>query len=210
MPKINYSKNHMYSPSKINKGDYIIVNNFEYPIMARLQNPEIPQTNLIITKKSMGTDSDITEDSLDKYITADYNIFSGSAIKTNDKKLTKYIYGIMSELNDVLIEFMKAGYHLYKENEDEKVYNKNRISDWIINFEYPILKMFKLYYGIETSCEDIMFVDEFLDNPQFRHMITLIMMKLIVNFVNNNDLKGIVNTDYYDVNYYETVKEVLN
>ena len=33
-----------------------------------------------------------------------------------------------------------------------------------------------------------MFVDEFLDNPQFRYMITDIMMKVIANYAVNNNI----------------------
>lgn len=210
MPKFNYNKSMSFSPGVISKGDYIIVDDFKYPIEARLQNPEIPQTNLIISKSTLGDDTDIQEMELDEYIKEDYNIFSGLKVNVKESEHKKIIYELMSELNDIVIQFIKAGYHLYTDKEKEEVYNRARIDDWIINFEYPILKMFKLYYGIETSCEDIMFADEFLDNPQFRYMITLTLMKLIANFAVNNLDSVDISNDYNSIEYYYEVKELFN
>lgn len=207
MPVINYSKIEKQTPSP---GDYYIIKKIKHPIDVRLQNPEIPYNIQIYTEyynKKVGGNFEEEEDK--KKYNYDYNIFSGNFINYDDLELNSKIGSIMKELIDILIQFMEAGYHLYTKTEEESVYNRKRIDDWIINFEYPILKMFKLYYGIETSCEDIVFADEFLDNPQFRHMITSIMMKLIVNFANNNSIAFEYMNDYQSISIYKQIQTQL-
>ena len=86
-------------------------------------------------------------------------------------------------LIEVTKHMVKAGYFIEE--------NREKIPDWIVTFHEPILKMFLIYCGIETSCEDIDITDEFLDNPQFRQMITETLMKITSNFlVNNKNIEG--------------------
>lgn len=177
----------------INPGDVILGNKTDTPLTIRMKSPTIPYSNLVIC------DDTYHEERLEEYKRDDYNIFSGSIVNVTTKNVFEEINSVMKELCEVLLQFMNAGYHLYSESEKNKeIYNKARIDDWIINFEYPMLKMFKIYFGIKTSCEDILFADEFLDNPQFRYMITDIVMKVIYNYgFGNLNVKG--NWDTLDV-----------
>jgi len=81
---------------------------------------------------------------------------------------------------EAFIEMKKAGYL------ENKV--KEKISDWIVTFEEPILHHFLEYYEIKTSCEDIDFCDEFCNNPSFRRQITRGMRNVIANFCIKNEL----------------------
>ena len=68
--------------------------------------------------------------------------------------------------------------------------NYKKIDDWIISYEEPILKLIKVYHEITTSNPSIDFEEEYLINPQFREMNLLIIMKVLANFmVNNNIIK---------------------
>lgn len=178
MALIYYDNTQNYS--NLTSKDVLHSTNLNFPIQVRMQNPEIPLEVLVVCKLSKG--QPITN----QHEAEDYNIFSGDKIGEMDDRNRAVIIGYMKELCGVLLQFMEAGYHLYDESEDEETYNAKRIEDWIINFEYPLLKMFKLYFDIKTSCIDVMFVDEFLDNPQFRQMITDVIMRNLSNFAVEN------------------------
>lgn len=178
MSLIYYNRAQDYST--LTSTDVLHSTKLNYPIQVRMQNPEIPMDTLVVCKLSKG--QTITN----QHKAEDYNILSGEKIGDISDQNKTLIVAYMKELCNVLLQFMEAGYHLYDESEAEETYNAKRIDDWIINFEYPLLKMFKLYFDIKTSCDDVMFVDEFLDNPQFRQMIADIMMKLLSNFAVEN------------------------
>ena len=195
---IAYDKTKNYS--QLTSGDILYSSDFRFPLEVRLQNPEIPYSVVVVCNPV----GEISETVDDKQRELDYNIFSGekmSSIIDGDHRDS--ILATMKIITNVTIEFMTAGYHLYNDEEDDSVYNKKRIPDWIINFQYPVLRMFRLYYGIVTSCEDIAFADEFLDNPQFRQMITDVMMRLVANFAATNlDLQDL-SSDEVPINWTE-------
>lgn len=174
-----------------------------YPLEVRMQNPEIPQSVLVVCNQL--EDDDITSNTKNY----DYNIYSGEKIKVDDSTFISFINQNMKIVCNVLIQFMDAGYHLYNDKDEENIYNHSRIDDWIINFEFPLLKMFKFYFDIKTSCEDVMFVDEFLDNPQFRYMITDIMMKVIANYAVNNNITEETGNDWFKTSTYKTISSKL-
>ena len=66
--------------------------------------------------------------------------------------------------------------------------NLDKIDDWIITFQDPLLDIFVRYHRLETSAEDITTCDEYLINPEFRKTICVMMMKIISNFIVNNNL----------------------
>ena len=193
--------NKKYDYKNIKTDDSIIGDNSDTPLTIRLQTPTIPYTNLVIC------DNTYNEEKREEYKREDYNIFTGSKVNITTEKTVKEINAAMKELCNVLLQFMKAGYHLYSESEkNASIYNSSKIEDWIINFEYPMLKMFKNYFDIRTSCEDILFADEFLDNPQFRYMITDILMKIMSNYgLNNLEING----DWYKINVYQQIYDKL-
>ena len=111
----------------------------------------------------------------------DYDIFSGEEIeKESHNNYRQEIYDSIKDLSKVLYQMLDAGY-LDLENLD-------KIDDWIITFQDPILDIFIRYHHLETSAEDISTCDEYLINPEFRKTICVMMMKIISNFIVNNNL----------------------
>ena len=154
------------------ENDVFISNKYETPLECRLDNLEIPRESLVIVQDEIKGD-------LEKYRKFDYDFFMGGEVKYDMDVIEKYMYILI----EVTKHMVKAGYFIEE--------NREKIPDWIVTFHEPILKMFLIYCGIETSCEDIDITDEFLDNPQFRQMITETLMKITSNFlVNNKNIEG--------------------
>lgn len=159
-----------YGP--FSKTDVFISNRYETPFECRLDNLEIPRESLVIVQEEVKGD-------LEKYREYDYDFFMGGVAQYDMDVIEKYMYMLI----EVTKHMVNAGY--FKEE------NNKKIPDWIITFHEPILKMFITYCEIETSCEDIDITDEFLDNPQFRQMITETLMRITSNFlVNNKNMEG--------------------
>ena len=95
---------------------------------------------------------------------------------------------------NVMYQMMEAGYLERK--------NYKKIDDWIPSFEEPTLKLFKIYHKFQkidindptgeiiigTSNSSVDFEEEFIINPQFREMLIIMLMKIISNFVINNNM----------------------
>ena len=128
-----------------------------------------------------------------------YDIFSGKhlgELMTDDyldtKKHIKILFYIM-------LQYMGAGYH--------KGLNLRKIPDWCVCFSDPILKYFIKYFDIETESPDISIVDQFLTTPQFREMITIQLMKVMANYVINNQLVDIRDVEsWYDIKTWIKMK----
>lgn len=154
------------------KEDIFISNLYETPFECRIDNLEIPRESLVIVQDKVKKD-------FEQYREYDYDFFMGGVAKYDIDVMEKYMYMLI----DITKHMVKAGYFTEE--------NREKIPDWIVTFHEPILKMFIKYCGIETSCEDVDITDEFLDNPQFRQMITETLMRITSNFlVNNKNIEG--------------------
>ena len=82
-------------------------------------------------------------------------------------------------LSEICYQMMEAGYM--------DLENNKKIEDWIVLFQEPILQLFVNYTKIETSNPTFTVEDEFLDNPIFRKTILLGMLRVLSNFIVNNN-----------------------
>ena len=98
----------------------------------------------------------------------------------------------LKTFSEVLLSFLDAGYH--------DLQNTKKVPDWMLTFEEPIIKYMTHYFDIKTACEDIQFPDQFLSTPQFREMITGVMMRVMANYFINNE--------YIDINNISSWKDI--
>jgi len=161
-------------------GDIFVSLEHKSPLDFRLEYYNIPYNSLVIATEETDLEKLLNEDIIQEYFLEDYAIFSGKRITAVKKASKVSILKSLKLLVDVMYQMMEAGYLERK--------NYKKIDDWIINYEEPILKLVKNYHKIETSNASIDFEEEFLINPQFREMNLLIIMKIIANFVINNNM----------------------
>lgn len=162
--------------------DIFIVFNQMTPLNARLQYYDIPSESLVIVAKK-GDDLAKLINKEKENFQDDYAVFSGTKFKTSNKEVKKEALRQIKLLAFVMYEMLDAG---FLEEKKEK-----KISDWIISFEEPILKLFINYHRIETSNASLSIEDEYIINPQFRKMILIMLMKIVANFIVNNSLATI-------------------
>ncbi len=163
-----------------NIGDIFVSYEHKTPLSFRLEFYNIPSDSLVAITDDKNLKDVLSEGSIRRYYSEDYSVFSGKKMETGIEKNEDEIKDNLKILSEVMFQMLEAGYL------EEKNYNK--VEDWIISFEQPILKLFKLYYKIETSNPSIDFEEEFLINPQFRKMILITILKTISNFIINNKM----------------------
>lgn len=148
-------------------------------LQLRLQETLIPKESIVIA----GEDLDLEDALINKfqYEEDDYQIFSGDPLPLEETYREDILSGI-NILIKALYQMLDAGYL--------DLINIDKLDDWIITFQEPILDIFIRYHSLETSAPDITTTEEFLINPEFRRTICIMLMKIISNFVVNN---GIVN-----------------
>jgi len=166
----------------------------ENPLQLRLQEPLIPRKSLVIADKEI----DLEDTLLNKfqYEDDDYDIFSGREIDKSNITYEEEIYDNINILTYSLYQMIDAGY--LEDNNDYK------INDWIITFQEPILDIFIRYHRLETSAPDISITDEFLINPEFRKTICIMLMKIISNFIVNNEI--VTSSDLEDYVSWESIE----
>ena len=144
------------------------------PLELRLEETLIPRESIVITGKK----HDFEDIFINKfqYQTMDYDIFLGEEINTDYRE---YINNIMNFFSKILFQMLDCGYLELK--------NIDKVEDWVITFQEPILDLFIRYHRLETSAMDTTHTDEFLVNPKFRQTICIMMMRIISNFLVNND-----------------------
>ena len=147
----------------------------ENPLDLRLKEPLISRNCVVI----IGEELDLEDIILNKfnYEDLDYDIFSGDRVYVDYKEK---ITSVMTDLLEILSQMLKAGYY--------ELRNVDKVDDWIITFQDPILDIFIRYHQLETSAGDITSCDEFLINPEYRRTICIMIMKILANFLINNDL----------------------
>jgi len=156
---------------------YIVYYNQITPLNFRTIFTKIPYDVVVVNGKDI---YDIDKLLKDDVLLDDYNIFSGKKITSINKKNVEEIKRVMKDFLNISIQMIKAGY-LKEENID-------KIEDWIITFQEPILQLFVEYFKPETSNDSVTIEDEFLENPKFRKNILEVMLKVLANYLVNNDL----------------------
>jgi hypothetical protein len=159
--------------------DLIIAYDYLTPLEVRYRFPNIPYDALVVIASRSDKIEDIEKDKR-KYYDEDYAIFSGAKIKCKERENKIEILRAIKLLSNVMFQMIDAGYM--------NLENNKKIDDWIPSFEHPLLKIFILYHGFETSNESLSIEDEFMINPWFRKNILFAMMKIISNFILNNKL----------------------
>ena len=162
----------------IEKEDIFVSYEHDTPLAFRLQEYQLPRENLaVVTKeKNLVQVLDLEEYNYNE----DYDIFYGTKINSIEKKTKIIILESLKLMVDIMYQMLDAG---YLENKSTQ-----KIEDWILSFEHPVLKIFKIYHQLETSNDSIDVEEEFLINPQFRHMILIMIMKIMANFIINNEM----------------------
>jgi len=163
---------------EITEEDVFIAFGYTSPLAVRLEYTDIPFENLVIATEEKNITKLLAEEK--NNFTNDYNPFTGKKIKTKDIQIKKDIIINLKLFSQVMYDMIEAGYMVQE--------NRKKIKDWIVSFEEPILKLFHNYHKFETSNDSYSFEEEFMINPQFRQMLTMVMMKIIANFIINNNL----------------------
>lgn len=194
--KINWPKGEYYSE------DVFVVYGETSPLAARLKYFNIPPDNRVIVIKK-GEDMIEKVKKGDIIEKEDYNIFSGEKVPTSlDKDMKKDILKSMKTLSYVAYQMLGVGYL------EEK--STGKIEDWIPSFQEPILKLFRDYFEFEVSNEDYLMEEEFMINPQFRKMILVTLLKVLANFVINNNLaKKTDIQDWMSTSEWQKLKKVV-
>lgn len=182
----DFTKNHL-NKRYFSDEDCFISFLHKNPLQLRLQEPLIPKNSIVIIDE----DVDIEDAILNKfqYTEEDYNIFSGEKIPDNIN-YTEEIFSKIEMLVYVLYQMLDAGYLV-----DE---NRRKVDDWIVTFQEPILDIFIRYHRLETSAPDMTTADEFLINPEFRKTICVMLMKIISNFIVNNEIIKLEDIEDFD------------
>lgn len=182
--KINHSQESIQFVKTVNDLDDLTENDIfvsylnESTIEMRLDYFSIPADALCIITKDK--DLDLVLENEEYNYEQDYYLFSGQKIKDLELENKKDIIRSMKTLAYVMYQMLDAG---YLQEEDNK-----KIDDWIVSFEEPTLKLLKNYLKFETSNPNMSVEDEFLINPQFRKMILVNIMKILANYIINNDM----------------------
>lgn len=170
---IYFSLQDFLAKNKLDSEDTVISFTENSPLEFRLSFPLIPKEVLVITTKNYSIDDVLEDKNLRK---KDYDIFSGKKIETKD---TQLILSNISLMSYISYQMMEAGYI--------DLENNKKIDDWIVLFQEPLLQLFVNYTQIETSNPTFTAEDEFLDNPIFRKTILLGMLRVLSNFIINNN-----------------------
>jgi len=157
------------------------------PLEIRIDQPLIPRENFCI---AITTFKDLnglfsTPEELIMAKDDDYDFFSGNEVISDSKIVREDIFKRMVELKGLTHVFINAGF--LDDGEDVPEYLPRKIDDWMVTFEDPLQKLFTAHTLPEVSASDMTIEDEFLVNPSFRKGITLYWMKVIANFMINND-----------------------
>lgn len=199
--------NYVYSDLNINEDDIFVSfdeSSEQYknsrmvtPLGTRLRYYNIPRNNLVIVAKNKKFN---LED--DKNFIDDYQIFSGEKLDSDNTEIQKIVKKQIKDLSNIMYQMLKAGYLV---GEDRK-----KIDDWIITFEEPILKLLINYHGFISSNPSVLIEEEFLINPEFRKQILITIMKIISNYLVNNDLMTIKINDWLDEKEWYRLKNNIS
>ena len=172
-----YQKSNTIDESDDTKNLFIDVDRYGTAMEFRVMNPTAPVDSIFI--KTDNVHAAVNAFKADK-LSPSYDIFKGESIDKLPSGEQDQVKRYMATLTYRMLMYMSAGYHKFE--------NTKKIDDWCVCFYDPIMLYFVHYFGIHSQCEDISIVDEFLTNAQFRHMITLELMKVVAHYAVNNKL----------------------
>lgn len=204
------------------------------PLEFRIDEFLIPRENFCVTLRSVkemyqlfnsSDDLDQTEDTTgsdflldsEEFELAkqdDYDFFSGNELSSDSPNVKKDIFKRMAELKELTHVFIDAGF--LDDGEDVPDHLPRKIDDWMVTFEDPLQKLFAVHTLPETSAPiqdggDMTIEDEFLVNPSFRKGITIYWMKVLANFMVNNEITSIEEVgsmgSWEDPEVWEELKE---
>ena len=170
---VYFSINKFLLDNQLGPNDTIISFEGKSPLEFRLRFPNAPRGTPLLITENYNIDEILDKNELKK---EDYDIFSGNLVETSDKTLILENIKLLSEISYQMLE---AGYL--------DLENNKKIDDWIVLFQEPLLQLFVNYTKIETSNPTFTVEDEFLDNPVFRKTILLGMLRVLANFIINNN-----------------------
>ena len=183
----DFTKNHL-NIQYFSDSDTFISRDESTPLEFRLKQPLIPKKSLVIVDKKKKI-SEVIENKYE-YTEQDYDIFSGESIKNYSKNMKLKVLTEIVILSKAMYQMINAGYLEMK--------NIDRIDDWIVLFQEPILDIFIRYHRIGSSAKDIPTSDEFIINPQYRKMICINIMKIVSNFIVNNSYISLDNISKFE------------
>lgn len=190
---------------KFEPEDIFISFDHKTPLEFRLEYYTIPSESLVIIGEDLNIAKLLDKSNLKEHYMNDYPVFSGGVIKSHKKDIKDGVYNVIKFLANIMYPMLEAGYLEMK--------NYKKIDDWIISFEHPILKIFKIYHKIETSNPSLDFEEEFLINPQFRQMILIMIMKILANYIINNNIttedKIVKKGTWKDIEVWKSLKKKL-
>jgi len=184
----DFAKSHL-NIKYFQDNDVFISYKHDNTIELRLEQFLIPKDGRVIIALD-GEDLDEIIRGRDKFIEDDYQIFSGDKIGKRTKEEKVIILESMVLMSRVLYQMMDAGYM--------RLENVDRIDDWIVTFQEPVLDLMIRYHQMMTSAADVETSQEFLVNPRYRREICIILMKVLSNFVINNGMLKIEDVRGYD------------
>ena len=199
---IEYQKSNIVVESEDSKNLFIDVDRYGTAMEFRVMNPTAPVDSIFV--KTDDVLKTIEAFKADK-IPRSYDIFAGESIAKLPSDEQDQVKRYMASLMYRMLTYMSAGYHKFE--------NTKKIDDWCVCFYDPIMLYFVHYFGIHSQSEDISIVDEFLTNTQFRHMITIELMKVAAHYAVNNKLLDVTKVQSwvdYDYKNWVSVYNQIN
>lgn len=197
-----YRKENTITESEDSMNLFVDIDRYNNMVEFRVMNPHAP-ANSIFAKTD---DVHRTIDAFSKNkLPPSYDILAGQNTADLPSRDREQVQVYMASLMYRMLKYMSAGYHKYE--------NIAKIDDWCVCFYDPIMLYFITYFGIHSQSEDISIVDEFLTNAQFRHMITIELMKVSAHHAVNNDLLDVSTVGSwidYDYNNWVRIYEKIN
>jgi hypothetical protein len=199
---LEYQKFNEVVESEDSKNLFIDTDRYDNLIEFRVMNSSAPGDSIFVKTEDVRK---TIEDFKNNKLKPSYDILAGQNMDSLSQRERRQAKAYMADLMYRMLVYKSAGYDKYE--------NREKIEDWCICFYDPIMLYFVNYFGIHTQSEDISIVDEFLTNPQFRHMITIELMKVSAHFaVNNNlvDLSKVKSWIDYDYQGWMDIYDKIN
>lgn len=197
-----YQKENTITESEDSMNLFVDIDRYNNMVEFRVMNPGAPTNSIFVKTDDVRTT--IYEFSRNK-LSPSYDILAGQNTDNLSDRDKEQVQVYMASLMYRMLKYMSAGYHKYE--------NVVKIDDWCVCFYDPIMLYFITYFGIHSQSEDISIVDEFLTNSQFRHMITIELMKVSAHFAVNNNLLDVSTVGSwidYDYNNWVRIYEKIN
>lgn len=129
-----------------------------------------------------------------------YDIFSGKDISDYSESEREAAKKYITRILEIALYFIQAGYH-----REESLL---KVPDWCVTFTEPIMEYLLTYFEIKTEADDIHPADQFLSTPQFRKLVTEILVEVLAHYsVNNQIFEFSEITDWYSLDTWKLFSE---